>query len=249
MSLELDVQAVVIGHAILRLMRRRFAGERLHQLFNVFELLQRFPTAVALAPVSSRGEPDGEGFGEVFVGMALSVPVIQMHDVRAAEGARPIELRSFFGRSAAKNALPFAFFIKLIGVEVSVGGFVAHQAHEPIGSFAFDFENHFAFEFAQAFVGEEKRDEDRRNANRHEPFVADVAGRLKGQAFLRKLLVKLLDERLEFRAFELEAELRDAFFQQLFVCKIHPIGRLHRGRLACRGSWSQEPCLGSRSRP
>src|ERR1041384_4875790 len=159
--------------------------------------------------------------------MTLGVPVIEMHDVGAAERARPIELRSFFCGTAAEDALPFAFFVKLIGVEVSMRGFVAHQAHEPIRSFAFDFEDDLAFELAQAFVGKKKRDENSWNADRNEPFVADVAGWLKGQAFLRKLLIKLLDERLEFGAFKLEAKLGDSLLEQLFVCKIHPIGRFH----------------------
>ena len=44
---------------------------------------------------------------------------------------------------------------------------------------SFDFEDHLAFEFAKAFVHQEKRNEDRRYADRDEPFITDVAGRME----------------------------------------------------------------------
>ena len=37
----------------------------------------------------------------------------------------------------------------------------------------------------QPLMDEKKRDKDRRNADRHEPFVAKVAGRMEDQPFLR----------------------------------------------------------------
>src|SRR3984893_6266313 len=40
-GLELDVQAIVIVDSILRRVRWRFAGQRLHQFMDVFEFLQR----------------------------------------------------------------------------------------------------------------------------------------------------------------------------------------------------------------
>ena len=62
---------------------------------------------------------------------------------------------------------------------------------------------------------QEKRHEDRRDADRHEPFVADVAGWMKNQALCRKLIVKLFDQRLERRPLEPQPELGDAAFEKL----------------------------------
>src|SRR5437899_2259739 len=171
--------------------------------------------------------------------MTLGVPIIQMDDIRAAEGTRAVKLRSFFGGTAAKSALPFSLLIELVGVKVGVGGFVAHEPHEPVWSFAFDFQNHLAFKFEKSFVDEKKRDENCGDADRDEPFVADVARWLECQALLRKLLVKLLDKWLQFGGLKLEAELRDALLQQLFIRKIHPGGRFHQPSLACKTGRAQ----------
>ena len=77
----------------------------------------------------------------------------------------------------------------------------------------FDFEHHLLFELAQPVVDEKKRNENRRDADRHEPFIADVTRRMKGQAFGRKLVVELLDERFERRAFESQRQFGDAALQ------------------------------------
>ena len=72
---------------------------------------------------------------------------------------------------------------------------------------------------AQPVVHEKKRNEDRRNTDRHEPFIADVTRRMKHQSLRRKLVVKLLDERLERRALEPQPELGDAAFEKLLVAQ------------------------------
>ena len=66
---------------------------------------------------------------------------------------------------------------------------------------------------------EKKRHEDRRDADRHEPFIADVTRRMKHQPVRRKLVVKLLDERFERRALEPQAELGDAAFEKFLVAQ------------------------------
>jgi hypothetical protein len=52
---------------------------------------------------------------------------------------------------------------------------------------------------------------------------------MEGEALGGEFVVKLLDERLEFRAFELEAELGDLAFEKFLVAEIDPIGRFHVG--------------------
>ena len=72
---------------------------------------------------------------------------------------------------------------------------------------------------AQPVVDEKKRHEDRRDADRHKPFIADVTGRMKGQPLGRKLVVKLPDERFERRALEPQAELGDPALEQFLVAQ------------------------------
>jgi hypothetical protein len=67
----------------------------------------------------------------------------------------------------------------------------------------------FFSKLPQPVVREKERDEDRRDADRHEPFIAEVTRRMKGEALLCELVVELLHQRLELRAVELEAELGD----------------------------------------
>ena len=64
---------------------------------------------------------------------------------------------------------------------------------------------------------EKKRNKDRRNPNRHEPFIADITRRMKHQPLRRKLIVKLLDERLQRRPLELESERGNAPLEQFLV--------------------------------
>ena len=66
---------------------------------------------------------------------------------------------------------------------------------------------------------EKKRHEDRRDADRHEPFVADMTGRMKDKSVRRKLVVKLPDERFDPRAVEPQTELGDAAFEKFLVAE------------------------------
>ena len=183
-GLELDVQAVVVGDAIARLVDRRFAGERAHQFVEVFEFSQCFPTSVTRSPVEARCEPDRKGFCKILVGVALGIPVVQVHHVGTAIRARPVKLRLLGGRQA-EGALPLLFLVELIGVGTGVRGLVSHQPHEPFRRFPFHLEDHLALQSAQPVVHQKKRNENRRDADRNKPFVADVAGQLENQAFPR----------------------------------------------------------------
>src|SRR6266513_2834998 len=74
-SFELDVQEIIIGDAILPHMRRWFSRQGFHQFIDVFEFLERPPSRVTFAPVKSRREPDRESLREIFIWMALSIPI------------------------------------------------------------------------------------------------------------------------------------------------------------------------------
>ena len=156
-------------------MHRRFARQRPHQLVHVFKLFERLPAGITLTPIKVRRQPDGERLGEIFIRMALRIPVVEMHHVTAAERPRTIKFRCLISRRLSESLLPFFLFRQLIGVAVSVRRFVPDQSHEPLWRSALDFEHHRLLQLAQPVVHEKKRHEDRRDADRHEPFIADMS--------------------------------------------------------------------------
>src|SRR5437588_267544 len=76
-----------------------------------------------------------------------------------------------------------------------------------------------AYTYAYQLTRKKKRHENRRDTDRHEPFVADVASRMKHESVRRKLVVELFDARLERRALEPQAELGDAAFEKFLVAQ------------------------------
>src|SRR4030095_4887777 len=129
--------------------------------------------------------------------MALCIPVVQMHDIRTAVRTGPVKRRCFLGGREPERALPFPLSVELICIGISVRCLMANQLHEPLRCSSFDLKNDLAFQLTQPVVREKEGDEDRRDADGDKPFVADVAGGMKREALLRKLAIKLLNERLE----------------------------------------------------
>src|SRR5207249_6431374 len=87
--------------------------------------------------------------------------------------------------------------------------------------------HHRSLERAQPIVHEKKWHEDRRNAHRHEPFIADVTWRMKELTFRRELVIKLLDQRHERCPLKLQPKCGNAVLEKPFVTQRCPIGRLH----------------------
>src|SRR5436305_15335424 len=138
--------------------------------------------------------------------MALRVPILKVNDVTTAEWAWPVSVRCFFPRCLPETILPFFPTRQLITVHVSVPGFMSHQLHEPLRRPPLNFEHHRALERAQPVVHQKEWNENRRDADWNEPFIADMAGWLKHQAFCRKLVVQLSDQRLQRRTLEPQSE-------------------------------------------
>src|SRR6266542_5374225 len=118
--------------------------------------------------------------------MALRIPILEMHDVAAAEWARPVSIRRLLVRRLPENPLPRFLALKLVSVAVGVSRLVPHQFHEPLWSLALDLEHHRPLQRAQPIVDEKKRHEDRRDPDGHEPFIADVGWRMKREPVCRK---------------------------------------------------------------
>src|SRR5205823_12696300 len=176
------------------------------------------PTArAALAPVEPRSEPDRKCLREIFLRMTLRIPVFEMHDVAAAERARPVSVRRHLARRRPENLPPHFLPRKLVGIGVGVPRLMSHQLHKPLFRSALDLEHHRPLQRPQPVVDEKKRHEDRRNANWHEPFITDVTRRMKHKTVGRKLLVELPDELLECSALEAQAELGDTALDKFLV--------------------------------
>ncbi len=93
------------------------------------------------------------------------------------------------------------------------------QFHKPLRRPALDLEHHRLLQLPQPVVHEKKRHEDRRDPDRHEPFIADMTWRMKDQPVRRKLVVKLPDERFDRRALEPQPELGDAALEKFLVAQ------------------------------
>jgi len=75
-----------------------------HHCVHSLKLLQGFPSAILGTPLFRiKGEPDGKGFGEIFVGMSLSVPVAQMPDKALLYG-RGRYVSGWYSTSRSPNA-------------------------------------------------------------------------------------------------------------------------------------------------
>src|SRR5205807_4155841 len=99
--------------------------------------------------------------------------------------------------------------------------------HEPLRRFAFNFEHHRPLQRAEPIVHQEKRNENSRDTDRHEPFITDVGWGMKCELFGPELIIELSNQRLEWRAFEPEAERRNSPLQELLLGQRHPIGYFH----------------------
>src|SRR5205814_9732615 len=112
-----------------------------------------------------------------FIRMTLRIPILEMHDVTAAERARPVSIRRLLARRLPENLLPLFLARKLVSVGVSVARLVSHQFHKPLARFALDLEHHRPLKCAQPAMGEKKRHEKCGDTDRCEPCVADVVWR------------------------------------------------------------------------
>src|SRR5579872_6770443 len=180
-----------LGDAVAALDERGLAGDLLHQGMDVFELVEGLPAAIALPPVIGRGaEPDGEGFGEVLVGVRLRVPVGQMADEAAAVGLRHVGFGRVLFIGAAEGHLPFLSRRESIGVIDGVAALVAQKHLAPFGGSAFDLEHLAQLERLEARMREIEREADGGHAFGREPLVAQVAIGTQGHAARGELVVE-----------------------------------------------------------
>ena len=112
--------------------RRPLAAHAFKQLVDELELVERRPLRIGAAPRGIRLEPDRKGFGKVFAGMRLRVPLAEVLHVAAAAGTRSIGIR-IRQRGRAEDFAPALAAAQAISRVDGMAGFVTQDAH---GAFA-----------------------------------------------------------------------------------------------------------------
>ena len=184
---------------------------------HVEQLLHRAPTFVPLPPVGARREPDRKGFSEIFIGMLLRVPTFHVAHELARERNRFVVV-AVGTAERSEEVAPFFGLVERVGVVEGVAGFVAHVHHDLPRVFNVV---HRRFEALQFRIGEVERDSDDGLHVRAAPLIGEVApGAEPLESFGFQFLVELLDEALEGRAFQLQAELLNRLGEDLLnLCR------------------------------
>lgn len=195
---------------------RFFLANFVHEFVNELEFFESGPGFVLFAPTGSGPKPDGEGFGEVFDGMGLGVPHVEVEDEFFAE-------RSGFVIAAVGLGHPTEDFpvashaSQAIGIVEGVSGFVAEDAHTLGFGGTFGFQHHAAFEADQSGMGEIEGDGDSGDAVGSVPSVGEpeVGPELKPARF--EFLVEFSDTIFEDGSFDLHSEIADPQIQKLLI--------------------------------
>ena len=205
----------------------RLLARLVHQRVDVLQLRRRSPPVIASAPlVRRRGEPDGEGLGEVLVGVRLRVPVRQVaHEAPAIRpGAVPLGL--VLDVRAPEDRAPAPSRGEPIRVVHGVSALVTQELRARFRRPALDVHHLPQLELLEPRVRKVKGDRDGRFAFRAEPFVAEIAGRADRQAASAELFVELRDARFERAPLDLDPQVADPEGEKLLVSEGGP-GRIH----------------------
>src|SRR6185436_2924428 len=94
---------VVVAQCLAELMQRIDAlprreqwplpGDFIHQLVDIFELLERRPAGVARPPARTGPQPHRKSFGEILVRMALCIPEPKVLHITPASRIGPVIAR------------------------------------------------------------------------------------------------------------------------------------------------------------
>jgi len=181
-----DVGAVAPALALVVLAEsERELGKRLHFLerthlgalarnlfdepIDVAQLLDRAPALVACAPARAGIEPHGDGLGEVFSGVALGVPAIEVTNVALAVPLRAIVSRVGRGPRSEDVAPAGASMECECGVE-RVRRLVSYELHALVRCAALDLSHLPSLEINEARRGEIERNREARHSVRRKPL-------------------------------------------------------------------------------
>src|SRR3984893_6244222 len=217
---------VVAAQSLAELMQRidalprreqwRFAGDFVHQLVDIFKLLERRPAGIPCPPVRTRPQPHRKGLGEILVRMTLRIPEPKMLDITPTRWIGPIVERIAF-RGQAEQLLPASAAMQLVGLLHRMAGLMTENGHALGPSAALDVEHHFFLELHQAGMGEIEWDGNAGLAVRTEPLARYPRVGPKPETPLFELFMKTADAILEPGASDRNPQTAEAALEQLLI--------------------------------
>ena len=166
-------------------------------------------------------EPDGKGFGKVFGGMALRIPVAQMMHIASTGRAHLITVGIRLTRWP-EHLAPGTPVAQAVGRIDGMAGLVTQYAPQPVGIAAFDLFHLMTLKLHQAWMSQIKRHRDTRYAVGREPFFGQPHVRPQADAAPLQLVIDVLQPALQRRARQLQLQIAKAQLQQLLVRQAHP---------------------------
>ncbi len=178
-------------------------------------------------PVRFRIEPHGERLGEIFVRMALRVPVIEVLDEALAVRLRRVVLR-IGDRRITEDAPARRPASQRVRVVDCMADFVTQdlQAREFVA--ALHLKHLRKLQLLEARIREIKRNRDARHPVGCEPFVGQPVAGAKRHAARVQVGGDLTDADFEICALDRQPEIAHAQLEQLLVRQRGPVGRLQR---------------------
>src|SRR5918996_5102073 len=187
-------------------------------MVHVFEFVQSFSVSVLLLPVQVGREPNRDGFGKIFLGMALRIPALEVAHESLAIGSGAKTFR-VFERRRAEYFLPAAILFEEKGMIQHMAHLMAQQPHAPGLGAPFRFQHHFFFEFLEAWMREVKRNRDSCGSFGAKPLITQIAEWPEGNSFRRELPVEILNPCFKFGSGNLELQVANADLQKLLVAQ------------------------------
>src|SRR6266581_108159 len=193
----------------------RFCPRQLsHNLVDILQLPERWPTPVATPPARPWCQPDSKALGKVFRRVRLRIPRPQMQNVVATPWFWLVKVRILF-REGTIQLAPAPLEMQAKSRVERVARFMTQNAQAFRIGAAFDLEHLFAFKLHQARMCEVERNSDAGNAVGREPFFRQPDVRLEANAAGVQLVVETFDMRLEERSSDLDRQIADAHVEQL----------------------------------
>src|SRR4051812_17266265 len=197
------------------------AGDFLHQLVDIFELLERRPAGIACPPVRTRPQPYRKGLGEILGRMALRIPAPQVLDIAPAGRIGPVIARVAF-RGRAEQLLPAPAAVQLVGVLHGMAGFMTENGHALGPGAPFDFEHHLLLELHQAGMSEIERDRNAGRVVRAEPLARYPGVWPQPDVPLFELAMERIETILKPGAFDPDPQTAEAQLEQLLIRQHFP---------------------------
>jgi len=188
----------------------------LHEFVDELQFFEGGPTFVLLAPAGTGSQPNGEGFGEVFDGVCLGVPHVEVEDEFFAEGAGFV-ITAVRLRDATEDFAIASRASEAIGIVDGMSGFVAEDAHALRFGGAFGLEHHATFESDESGMREIEGDGDSGDPVGSVPAIGEPEVRAEVEASGFEFRVEFFDAVFEDGPFDFDTQIADPHVQKLII--------------------------------